>query len=498
MFKEGRLPWWSRITSAVVVGALLAGCGGRTQGYVTPTPESATPTPMSDPYCDTHIFIHQPELNLDSYDPNEFTAFNNEILAGPTGVGEIEYARLNANPNPGYVQKVRESIKEQDLPINPETAGVYQFGMKGSEGETCAPLTVVTGEPQPDGSQKSYVAFETEQIDADQNGVPDLDVIIPPFDGDIDLFMEMGVYLYNDGSGKRVLGPIDKLDPLGITPLFVIEGNGDISFAPPFYQGPSAEPKNVPIEAAANFVQVSYNPNTNGTEITATPGNTQVGPTETPRATQTPEAAPFQSCQIEQYKDCVINAEDLFNGKYLEWLNTLSKPFDTSKFSKAPLIYYDNGELTYQKTSAPNFNAPGSQPFRRDVTAGFTTYQGHNYIVMPIEFYNPTHPDQSVWLITVANMDGMSDAQVQEQIAIWRNDMAVTLIGDSDTSRFSSTPDPLITRTMQLYPNAHDLLNDFVDFGFGGQRPGNREVINNLKGFVLPNYIVQNSAGWYK
>jgi len=53
--------------------------------------------------------------------------------------------------------------------------------------------------------------------------------------------------------------------------------------------------------------------------------------THTPEPTPTPDIGMFKVCAPEQFRDCRINPESLFDGSYLAFLDTLSKPFDPVK-----------------------------------------------------------------------------------------------------------------------------------------------------------------------
>ncbi len=84
--------------------------------------------------------------------------------------------------------------------------------------------------------------------------------------------------------------------------------------------------------------------------------------TETP----TPEVKQFPICQIENFRDCLITVDDLFNGNYLRWLNTLSKPFDQSKIKQVPMEVVFGNIITYNtKTAQLTSNLLGSMMFAR-------------------------------------------------------------------------------------------------------------------------------------
>jgi hypothetical protein len=220
--------------------------------------------------------------------------------------------------------------------------------------------------------------------------------------------------------------------------------------------------------------------------------------TATPKATATPEVAQFEVCTIEKYKDCVIPAEALLDGSYKEWLETLPPTkFDPAKVHDVQLVHFDNGWIIYQPKNAPNFTGSneGREPFNRDRTFGFTMYQGNNYLVMPIEYYDDDNIDKNQWVLTVNNITGQSDTQIQANIQIWRNQMNTTAWVDSNILFYNPNPDPLVGKTMEKYPNLLDLINQFVDLGNNGPQDGNRAALD-LPGLVFLNFIGPNDGHW--
>jgi hypothetical protein len=212
-------------------------------------------------------------------------------------------------------------------------------------------------------------------------------------------------------------------------------------------------------------------------------------------ATPTPEVKQYPICQVENFRDCPIPVEELFDGTYLRWLYTLSKPFDSAKIKNVPLQEV-NGEIIYNLATLPNFTDPETAPFRRDVTFGYTEYK-HNgalfkYIVMPVEYYDFKHPEQNQWVITVYSLIHSYDGKVshattekgriwdislereqsalQSTLNVWENEMNITpiLTGENPVPyapEWKSDDDPLVKTTFTNYPDMHDRFQRFVDEG---------------------------------
>lgn len=505
-----RMPLWTRLTSIAVISALITGCIQKTMGYVTPTPEGAT-TPVTEPYCDSHMLTIEPPLDMNQIDPQNLPILV-ENLMGPSGVGEIKGISMVKNPTKEYVSNVVRSVQEhqdQVEGITPSQAQVVEFGMNGEASDFCAPLTMVLGAKNADGTQKAYLGFAEKQLDADDNGVPDLVALVPSFDGNIDRFLELGQVDSNPEDNKVHVGPIDQLDPESIQPLFEIDKvTGEVVFLPPFYQGETqpASPV-VPSEFGGNFLNVSFNPDSvpQGQETvgpTPTPSISEPTVTATNEATATPEVAQFNICQIEQYKDCKITVEQLFNGDYLNWLNTLSKPFDPTKINDVPFVHYTSGDAVYQVQTAPNFTVDGSEPFRRDVTAGLVSYQGRDYLVMPIEFFDKNNPDKNQWVITVHQLfndtHAFTDAEIEQTIKLWRTEFNTTPFVDRNVAKASGIEDPLVSLSFQKYPDLVDLVDKFADYGNShNDGYGDRSALSK-PGIVLLNFIYVSQKPWYK
>jgi hypothetical protein len=220
--------------------------------------------------------------------------------------------------------------------------------------------------------------------------------------------------------------------------------------------------------------------------------------------TPTPEVEQFKTCAPENYEDCYIPAEKLFGGEYLQWLYTLSKPFDTKNFNtSAKLLNYNNGWLMYYPVEdAPHFDLEGSAPFRRDVTAGYTTYDGHQYLVMPVEFFDPVHPDKNQWVVTVHPLYNdtheFSKDEIDLLIDIWKTKMNYTVILSRTTPEFSEKSDPLVSKSFDMYPDMVKRIDRFVDNLDTGQVRDMAAL--SEPGIILLNLIASsnNNGHWFE
>jgi hypothetical protein len=505
--KYDKMPLWQKITSGVVITALMTGCAQKTFGYVTP-PAEGTQSPTTDPaYCDSHMLTFNPE-------PAPDIDFQNlEIVSerpmGPSGVGTVTELSRVQNPDPGFIDNVRDSITEEGLDIDPKTATIVEFGMRGTEGDLCSPLVLVLDEVQDNGTQRSFIGFGNEQADTNGDNVPDLDVLVPPYDGNVSEFLEMGQVVGNPPDGLVRLGPFDQLDPSAIIPLFTIDRDtGEVAFLPPFSDaGSPSLPDPIRIENAGTISQISYRPGqrvataTPDAAITAPPTVTP-RPTETatPAPTETPEVAQFQVCQIESFRNCPIPAEALFDGSYKAWLESLPPTqFDPATVNDVPLVHFSNGAVYYEAYGSPHFTGAnaGREPFNRNRTFGYTEYAGQKYIVMPIEYWDRDHPDKNQWVITVVNISEATDAMIQNAITQWKS-WSVTPWVDSASTRLNPGPDPFVSTTLAKYPNLVDLVERFVDYGnVRHDGKGDRTALN-LPGIILLSYITDDDTARYK
>lgn len=229
-------------------------------------------------------------------------------------------------------------------------------------------------------------------------------------------------------------------------------------------------------------------------EASKTP-TTEVNPTNTAiEATNpAPEADKFQICTPENFRDCPITLEDLFNGNYLKWLYTLSQPFNPSAINDAPLTRFTNDMVSYPIGTAPNFDVEGSESFRRDVTAGHVQFQGIDYVVMPIEYFDKNNPDQNQWVITIKpfNSPGHTFTKEEEMhtINVWRQEMNITPFMAINKEFFSGEPDPLVAESFAKFPDMSERVDRFVD--------GDMDALSE-PGIVLLNFIASGQGNWFQ
>ncbi len=193
------------------------------------------------------------------------------------------------------------------------------------------------------------------------------------------------------------------------------------------------------------------------------------------------EIKSYPICKIENYDKCVIPVEDLLNGDYLKWLETLSQPFDATNLKQVPFVFLQEQEgnlIVYDMTHTPNFSDPATRPFRRDVTSGvaYVTYDGVQvpYLIRPIEFYDPKDPTHNKWVITLKSYYGSINpvtgqytpipnvsAFVKEDIAMWKSSMNTTPILTSPVVQISNSVDPLIQKVFDANPDIQQWFKDF-------------------------------------
>lgn len=188
----------------------------------------------------------------------------------------------------------------------------------------------------------------------------------------------------------------------------------------------------------------------------------------------------YTICKIEKFYDCEIPYEELQNGDYWLWLNTLSKPFDTTKIKDVPMTtrnYMDvtqKTEIIYDPSTAPNFNDPTTRPFRRDVTFGVIYYKYEEFTsygaVMPIEFFDKNDPQNNKWVLTIdsfyyeyhGNITPSTNQYLQWQIDSWKYFMNITPILTTVFSN-SGVQDPLAMSTYENYPDIGNRFQYFIE-----------------------------------
>jgi hypothetical protein len=193
--------------------------------------------------------------------------------------------------------------------------------------------------------------------------------------------------------------------------------------------------------------------------------------TKKPEDTKTPEIKQYKVCTPEHFRDCLISVDDLFDGKYLEWLNTLSRPFDPKKVKDVPLVNIDN-VIIYDIRTLPNFTEKDLQPFRRDVTTGYVVFYDsdnnrHEYAVMPIEYYDKKNPDKNQWVITVQSFyypgHIFTEAEELKTMRVWENYMNITPILTNNLDFFTKISDPLVAKTFAKYPDMAERFEKFTN-----------------------------------
>lgn len=186
----------------------------------------------------------------------------------------------------------------------------------------------------------------------------------------------------------------------------------------------------------------------------------------------------YSICKIERFYDCVVPYEDLENGDYWRWLQTLSKPFDPLKVKDIPLITQtfrsvtEKTEIIYDTSGGPNFADPSVMPFRRDVTSGIVYYE-YNGIrsygaLRPIEFYDKNDPTNNKWIIAIESLyyeredvTPQNNQYLQWDIDTWKRWMRVTPILTTTYGRLG-LEDPLVKDTFERYPDMQARFQRFV------------------------------------
>ena len=208
----------------------------------------------------------------------------------------------------------------------------------------------------------------------------------------------------------------------------------------------------------------------------------------TPEPTPTPETKQYNICAPEQFQDCPISVEDLFNGNYWRWLNTLSKPFDPNFVKNVSLFNWEGFVIIYDLSTIPNFNVKGTEPFRRDVTSAFVQYtdldgKPHEYAVMPVEYYDPKHTDKNQWVITVQAFfypgHKYTKAEELQAISYWRKKMNITPIGMNSHIHMGEA-DPLVNMTFEKYPDMDKRFDDFVNGNFSALSAPGIVLLNDI------------------
>ncbi|MDK1080313.1 MAG: hypothetical protein QGD88_02440 [Anaerolineae bacterium] len=112
----------------------------------------------------------------------------------------------------------------------------------------------------------------------------------------------------------------------------------------------------------------------------------------------------------ENFRDCPVPVEDLFNGRYHRWLKTLSQSFDSGQLKWVDMMQHPFSPIIiYDDETAPNYKNVSERPYRRNVTAGTTALAMPDgtileYAILPVEFADPTdpqNPKKNFWVIGI-------------------------------------------------------------------------------------------------
>lgn len=185
------------------------------------------------------------------------------------------------------------------------------------------------------------------------------------------------------------------------------------------------------------------------------------------------EVKEYQVCRIENFRDCTIPVEDLIDGSYLRWLQTLSKPFPESQIKK-PF----NFEYVYTAGMTPYAIVyKGDAPFRRDVTFAQVLLEVNGkvypYVVKPIEFYDKNDPRNNKWVITVNSIYNENpiynypDSDIDESIdkysvKTWKYNMYITPIC-IDTYGPSIYEDAIVRKVFENNPDMAERFEKFIN-----------------------------------
>lgn len=252
-----------------------------------------------------------------------------------------------------------------------------------------------------------------------------------------------------------------------ITPI-VVNVDGNVEYA--FYTA-QGKPVQLPVSAYMSANEIRYRiPGPN----TPTPEAAKVTVTQ-PEATSTPtiEIKDYKVCSPENYRDCEVPLADMLNGSYLKWLQGLSKPFDSSGVLTPPLIQVGNQMMFYDQREI-KFTGPESEPYRKGVTAGYLQikegefgyefWNSRRYVVLPVEIYDQSSPENNKWIITVIPIgNNKSEGEVQYQIKTWLSNKDLLIFTNPYYTGLvvaGNTKDPIVEHT---FDQNHDMGTRFSD-----------------------------------
>jgi hypothetical protein len=231
--------------------------------------------------------------------------------------------------------------------------------------------------------------------------------------------------------------------------------------------------------------------------------------TPSPEPTTTPEVKTYEQCKIREFYKCEVPEQDLWDGNYLRWLDTLSQPFDQTKIKDVPFVLYRESAfqadtIIYDPSTAPNFTEPSTVPFRRNVTSGIVWYDDAGRksfaIIKPIEFFDKNDPTHNKWVIVLESyyyrkinptkdVDPINNQYVRWGIDTWLNKMNITPILTTFRTPRTGTYDPLAKRTFESIPDINERITRFI--------AGDVSALS-APGIVLLTAEVDSSIGTYK
>jgi hypothetical protein len=171
----------------------------------------------------------------------------------------------------------------------------------------------------------------------------------------------------------------------------------------------------------------------------------------TPEPTATPEIKQYKICTVENYEECPVPVEDLYNGDYLRWLKTLSKPFDPS-VKNIPFMP-EWPYLDYPPSIIKQLHEkPSSNPLRKGPVSSLTTEEGYPGIILNWEGHSDLNPDENQWLTTAMIHDPrVPDAEWLRFLELWASS-ETPVIRDYSGVEFSKLI-PLWQSAYQRYPD---------------------------------------------
>lgn len=206
------------------------------------------------------------------------------------------------------------------------------------------------------------------------------------------------------------------------------------------------------------------------------------------------EIPKYKICSNERFYDCEITKEDLLNGKYWLWLNTLDVKFDPTKVKDVPFVV-DTNEYSsswvdrtsvYQDSGhelVPDFSDPSTAPFARNVTSGVVLFidNGINTFdaVRPLFFYNK-EKDITYPIISIQSYYNNQPGQESDprsglyikNLNNWLKNYKVTPLAVGcytyngqrmcSFSLVSGATDPILVETEKIYPDIEARLIEFA------------------------------------